>query len=465
MKLQTDRVFDLVAWALIFLAGLFAAYVCFGILNSQASGTLREYSVGGAIAGALVSWGTLTTIYLKLQRSTSQADELRSKNEASELRRSNEVEQLRKRVEELQSKLIRGAPHPDGFSIEVAERQSIVLARPQNWMPKGGTIFELELPDFDPHNPDKTMQEADKFPATFRCSFVPIPKGDNGQLVGREKYYAHELKSLQNAASSYNPTVLSYNSEIIQMGGEPAAIESLKIIARQFLKIVIGPSPDTGKIERTWWMISRDEYVGHILGAAQAPPRAGQPPAIIVYGSGFREGAVCYVNGRPRNVVPLGDKIVESGAKVQSALVALDAADLGITPRTIEVIIENPETDGLRTNAWHLEVKALPPVAANPESLSAETPTSPSPAQVPNDKADPATDKKTPPAATPEAAPPPPDKNRSQVVYRQVSRMRVVAYHERLTTVYLFDFWDDVADFVQSSSQFNEIIASTRFLD
>ena len=125
----SEKVFDLAVWFLIATIGLVAAYVCFGILTSAAEGKYQAYSIGGAIAGAIVSWGVLTSVYLQLRGS------------------STELEDLRERNEQLQNKLIRGAPRPQGFETEVDERQRIVLARPKLWRPKGGTIFELELPN------------------------------------------------------------------------------------------------------------------------------------------------------------------------------------------------------------------------------------------------------------------------------------------------------------------------------
>jgi hypothetical protein len=50
------------------------------------------------------------------------------------------------------------------------------------------------------------------------------------------------------------------------------------------------------------------------------------------------------------------------------------------------------------------------------------------------------------------------------VLFLQILRMRVVTYHEQLDKVYVFEFYDDLEDFYQSSIEFNQIIASTRFL-
>lgn len=42
--------------------------------------------------------------------------------------------------------------------------------------------------------------------------------------------------------------------------------------------------------------------------------------------------------------------------------------------------------------------------------------------------------------------------------------MNVVCYHKQLGKVFFFSFWDDDHDFTESSSQFNKILDSIRFL-
>ncbi|MHC4176901.1 MAG: hypothetical protein ACYSWU_05310, partial [Planctomycetota bacterium] len=147
--MKMGRIFDLIIWVFIAATGLAAAYICFGILNSEASGQFKQYSVGGAIGGALVSWGVLTTVYLQIRGS------------------SGELQKLRDRNDELHHKLIRGAPRPEGFDTEVDERQRIVLARPVGWQPKGGTIFRLQVPR-------ENMEEGDTFASEFQCYFKTI---------------------------------------------------------------------------------------------------------------------------------------------------------------------------------------------------------------------------------------------------------------------------------------------------
>lgn len=216
------KLFDLIVVAFIMFAGLFTAYVCFGILKSQADANIQGYSVSGAIAGALISWSLLTTLYMQIRKS------------------SEEFQKLRERNEELQQKLIRGAPRPKGFEIEVSERQRIVLARPKGWEPFGGTIFNFEL-----------LDQKDIFPARFSCSFMPIKEG----AVSQEEFYKKIRESFTDS-----PYIESYSSEFVYLGGESHSIKSQKIISREYICIELKKYPVTGKVTRTWWPVTKEKY-------------------------------------------------------------------------------------------------------------------------------------------------------------------------------------------------------------
>lgn len=165
--MERDKLIDLVAVAAIALIGLLTAYVCFGVLQSEATGEYQQYSVGGAIAGALASVGLLSTIYLRIRASSGELHQLSQTYQGK-------LAKLTEHNQELQQKLIRGAPRPPGFEIEVSERQRIVLARPKDWRPRGGIIFEYELPEAE-------ARGGDEFRARFRCSYSMISKDDEAQ--------------------------------------------------------------------------------------------------------------------------------------------------------------------------------------------------------------------------------------------------------------------------------------------
>ncbi len=376
---------------------------------------------------------------------------LRERNTIEELRKTSELDALRKQVVELQSKLIRGAPHPDGFSIEVAERQGLVLARPEHWEPKGGTIFDLELGDFDPKNPQKkTMKQDDQFTAAFRCYFIPIPKDENEKPIGRERYYENELKDVRDASTGLWRTVDSFSSEFIRLGGDPSAVASLKIIARQFVKITIGPSADTGRMSRNWRTIARNDFTGRILEVTPSTVPVGRPLKVQVRASGLRDGAILYVDGEKRET-----KVDEVGGFVW---LTLKDEDVNF-PWTLRIEMENPDADGLLSEPWQLPV--MEKAATEEQPFSSATASQGGSAAllgqtVQGDTGEP------PDARSTEASPAEP--KRDKVCFRQVSRLRVVCFHQQMGNVYFFDFWDDVGDFVTSSAEFNQVLASARFL-
>lgn len=130
---------------LIFVASLVVAYVLFGILESSGSAELRQWKLGGAFAGFAFTAGLLASTVLQLYR---------------EMRRTKERDYVRQ-IQELQSKVIRGAPKPPGFTIDVDERHQLVFARPEGWRHKAGALYSYE-----------DVQSDDSFPANFNVFFT-----------------------------------------------------------------------------------------------------------------------------------------------------------------------------------------------------------------------------------------------------------------------------------------------------
>ena len=448
--MRSDKLFDVMAFVLIAGLGLATAWICFGVLNSQANGRYEAYSLSGSIVGAIVSWGLLTTIFLKVRKSTDELEDLRRKsaNELEDLRKKSlgEIEDLRKLNKTLEDKLIRGAPHPDQFDIEVDERQRIVLARPRAWEPKGGVIFQLELPD-------KEMRPDDDFPASFQCWFISIPKDS---LQSREKYYESQIKQVeQSVKQGWMPW---YTQELQRLGGEPAAVESLKIIARQASRVHKEIDPDTKIAKRSWELMLWSEFIGWI--SALNPPQVavGASATITVLGAGFRDGAVCRINREPKPT-----KFLNPGA-LEVTITPEDFTFLGDR----EVVIENSGANERFSNAMLLKVVEAPLAPPPPPP-----PPPPAPVAIPLEQDKPEPEIPVEPSVSAENGPKgkkvemPPQKPPSQEpkdVCVEIGRMTVICHQRELEKIFFFEFWDDSKDFLESSDQFNRILASTRFL-
>ena len=96
-----NKIFNAVLIVVIVGVGLVAAYVLFAVLDSEASGEFQGYSVTGAVAGFLAVELLLFSTYRQLRKS--------------------DEEDLQEQINQLQQKLIRGAPRPPNFESEVAE--------------------------------------------------------------------------------------------------------------------------------------------------------------------------------------------------------------------------------------------------------------------------------------------------------------------------------------------------------
>jgi hypothetical protein len=221
-----NKIFNAAFIVVIVGVGLAAAYILFAVLDSEASGEFQGYSVTGALAGFVVVELLLFSTYRQLRKS--------------------DEEDLEEQINQLQQKLIRGAPRPPNFESEVAERERIVLARPQEWQPGAGVIFDFQLPRGE-------LQNDYELTPQFRCSYAPISSKispTKAKLLWWQKrngvprtsdYRKQFYENYQNQVleeGKKNTFYESYSCEYVYIGGEPDPIESLKVITHEYVEVI-----------------------------------------------------------------------------------------------------------------------------------------------------------------------------------------------------------------------------------
>src|SRR5215210_716588 len=245
---MTNKIFNAAFIVLIVFVGLVAAYILFAVLDSKASGNYQGYSVTGAAAGFVVVELLLFSAYQQLRKS--------------------DREDLQKQIDQLQQKLIRGAPHPVKFEIEVAERERLVLARPQGWKPGTGIIF-----DFQP--PREDFQSDYEVSPEFRCSYTPISESSGPTKIpwwqhrnarstttdsGKQFYENYRQERL--GENKDNSDYEMFSCEYDYIGGESEPVECLRVITHEYIEVTPHePDPATRvKLPPRWRPITREHY-------------------------------------------------------------------------------------------------------------------------------------------------------------------------------------------------------------
>jgi len=142
--------------AIIVVLSLLVAWVTFGLLQSSAQADVRGYKLSGAIAAFAFTAGLLISSFFNVYR----------------LLTADQLKEYAKRIEELQAKLIRGAPCPPGYAIDLDEKHKLVFARPGSWQPQEGILYQY-VEQAKPNDPikanfnvvyrDVTVELGDKF--------------------------------------------------------------------------------------------------------------------------------------------------------------------------------------------------------------------------------------------------------------------------------------------------------------
>lgn len=118
--------FALILGVIVLGMSIFVAFISFTILESSAEASLQNWKFGGAFAGFVFTASLLTSIILQFYK----------------LMTADRIATYRDLIQELQTKLIKGAPCPQGYTIELDEKHKLVFTRPQNWLPLKGILYQ-----------------------------------------------------------------------------------------------------------------------------------------------------------------------------------------------------------------------------------------------------------------------------------------------------------------------------------
>lgn len=247
---MTNKIFNAAFIVLIVIVGLAASYILFAVLDSGASGVYQGYSVTGAAAGFVVVELLLFSTYQQLRKS--------------------DEEDLQEQINQLQQKLIRGAPRPVHFETEVAERERIVLARPREWTPGAGIIFDFQHQREDSHSDYDLVPE-------FRCSYAPIleeigtakakilwwqKRGAKSRSSDYRKQFYDNYREERLEKGVQNLFYESYSCEYDYIGGEPEPIESLRVITHEYAEVTPREPDPATKVKQPprWRNVTKQRY-------------------------------------------------------------------------------------------------------------------------------------------------------------------------------------------------------------
>lgn len=178
MESRSRMILAWVSGIIIVGLSLAVAYVCFVILGSSAEGTLRNWKLGGGLAGFIITASFLSSTLMSIYRVLT----------------ADQITEYQKQIQELQAKLIKGAPCPPGYTVEIDERHKLVFARPRDWAPKGGMLYQYV----------EKIGTSDTFAANFNVQV--IKEDDLGKI--------HGLPAIDGSATSIDAF---YSAEIDQL--------------------------------------------------------------------------------------------------------------------------------------------------------------------------------------------------------------------------------------------------------
>jgi hypothetical protein len=198
METKSRLIFAWISGTIIVILSLAVAFICFNILQSSAEATLQNWKLGGGIAAFLVTASFLSTTFITFYR----------------LLTSEQIDEYRKRIQELETKLIKGAPCPLGYTIDIDEKHKLVFARPNEWEPKGGVLYAYL----------ERRKQDDLFTANFNVIYA-----DQKDVTAMYNWFDGTIESVQKL---YESEMERIEQEIPQgvMSKEFVTIDSIKSI-------------------------------------------------------------------------------------------------------------------------------------------------------------------------------------------------------------------------------------------
>lgn len=126
MSDRNRMIFSLISGIIVIGVSIFIAYISFDILESSAEASLQNWKFGGAFAAFVFTASLLTSIIFQFYKQMT----------------GDRIAIYSQQIQELQTKLIKGAPCPPEYTIDIDEKHKLVFARPNEWLPREGILYQ-----------------------------------------------------------------------------------------------------------------------------------------------------------------------------------------------------------------------------------------------------------------------------------------------------------------------------------
>ena len=243
--------------ALTVLSGL-VAFVTYGVLDSTGASEQPVVSLGGAIVGFIATFALLERLLKWLQKNDQDAALIDAQQVIRDLTKQNErdealttamqeIRELRAENDDLSTQLVRGLTLPDGYVAEIIDHHKLVVARPEDFVSRGGVILDYTAKSPDQPNGDELV--IDVVPAHLWVSFEPSDYDDPDKYY---RYYADRARR--------NPRVELMGLERTFIGPEERPRAALKVTTRTVARVIVTRDPTAERCKLTSVPLRREEW-------------------------------------------------------------------------------------------------------------------------------------------------------------------------------------------------------------